>query len=121
MSFRELEVYLGYPVMLKERLGLPIDVEGMLYFGCSALKSSDLDEAENHVKAKLSDEAAYFGFLINHEVWLGALEAKFPAEIAAIREERDAMSEDENNTWEKIQETYNNRLTELSKRALGRS
>jgi hypothetical protein len=33
----EIEVYLAYPVKLKERLDLQIDVKDMLYFGCSGV------------------------------------------------------------------------------------
>ena len=48
--FDEIEVYLAYPVQLKQTLGLEIDVEEMLYFTCSALKEQDLDEAAEFVR-----------------------------------------------------------------------
>ena len=50
--FDEIEVYLAYPVQLKQTLGLEIDVEEMLYFTCSALKEQDLDEAAEFVREK---------------------------------------------------------------------
>ncbi len=33
--FDEIEVYLGYPIKLRKRLHLPIDIEAMLFFNCS--------------------------------------------------------------------------------------
>jgi len=64
--FDEIEVYLGYPVMLKQRLGLPIDVDEMLYFASSSLKPKDLDEAEQHVLSKQRDMKESSRFFINH-------------------------------------------------------
>ncbi len=80
----EIEVYLGYPVMLKKKLALPIDVEGMLFFKTSTLTQEDLDIAERLVKEKLSDRAACCRFLIEQPEWKEALKAKYPQDYADV-------------------------------------
>lgn len=111
--FDEIEVYLGYPIQLKERLELPIDVEEMLYFSCSALKEEDLREAENYVINQHKDENAYYNFLIKNEDWVKALKANFSAEFLAIEKLREEMSL--NGNWQEAAYLYESKLKELSK------
>ena len=61
--FDEIEVYLGYPLMLAEKLGLKLAVQEMLYFRCSALTQKDLDEAATTVLQKKQDRDAECSFL----------------------------------------------------------
>jgi hypothetical protein len=49
----EIEVFLAYPVKLKERLNLPIDVDEMLYFDCSGVTEQDLDNAATSIEEML--------------------------------------------------------------------
>ena len=91
--FDEIEVYLTYPIKLRERLGLKIDVEDMLYFTCSALNDSDFDEAEAFVKKKQADEKAALGFLSVNEEWEEVLIARYPTEMQKIKREADAETE----------------------------
>jgi hypothetical protein len=87
--FDEIEVYLGYPIMLKERLNLQINAKEMLYFACSALTEQDLDEAATFVEKTVRDDDKRGAFLINQPKWIKVLEAKFPEEIKALLEARD--------------------------------
>ncbi|MGD0665072.1 MAG: NEL-type E3 ubiquitin ligase domain-containing protein [Rhabdochlamydiaceae bacterium] len=87
--FDEIEVYLGYPIMLRERLNLQINAKEMLYFACSALTKQDLDDAAAFVEKTVRDDDKRCAFLINQPKWIKALEARFPKEMAALLEARD--------------------------------
>lgn len=69
----ELEVYLGYPIALKQELNLPISQETMLYFRCSLLTREDLAIANDFVMSHLNDHDACLTFLIRHDTWKRAL------------------------------------------------
>ncbi|MGE0670185.1 MAG: NEL-type E3 ubiquitin ligase domain-containing protein [Parachlamydiales bacterium] len=80
----EIEVYLGYPIMLRERLGLDIAVQEMLYFRCSGLKQDDLDQAAEFVMLQQSYKDAVCNFLASSEDWIIALRDHYPAHCAEI-------------------------------------
>lgn len=88
--YDEIEVYLGYIIMLRERLGIPIDLKEMLFFRCSALKEADLDEAADYVSRKQANEEARYGFLIKHDTWKKALTLRYPQVIERIGEAKTA-------------------------------
>ncbi len=111
--FDEIEVYLGYPVMLKERLQIPIDIEEMLYFSCSALTPEHLEVAADYVEKRYGNEEARLNFLIDQPTWLKALELAYPEDIETLKETR-STSED----YAQANEDYKAGLQELSKRAL---
>ncbi len=115
--FDEIEVYLGYPIKLKERLNLPIEIEGMLYFSCSALRAKDLDDAEKYVREVTSDEENRINFLINQEKWREALEIKFPKEMKELRENRIARYENQ----EEWKTSYRNGLKQLTRQVIAGS
>jgi hypothetical protein len=104
----EIEVYLGYPVMLKDRLSLPINIEEMLYFYCSYITADDLDIAEEYVNSHLNNEEAFHEFLIGHDVWRDALETFYESKMHQIKQ---------------LQETdyaeAKQKLLKLTRRALG--
>ncbi|MBS0653326.1 MAG: hypothetical protein JSR39_07345 [Verrucomicrobia bacterium] len=85
--YDEIEVYLGYPIMLRERLGLEIAVQDMLYFRCSALEQKDLDQAAEFVMQQQNDEHAVCSYLASREDWINALKAQYPDRCAEIDEE----------------------------------
>jgi len=85
--YDEIEVYLGYPVMLQKKLGIPLDVEEMLYFRCSALTQKDLDEAAEFVLKKQNDDGERCRFLITQEKWLQALQTRYPEEWNHLQKE----------------------------------
>ncbi|MBS0653325.1 MAG: hypothetical protein JSR39_07340 [Verrucomicrobia bacterium] len=97
--FDEIEVYLGYPIMLREKLGLEISVKEMLYFRCSALKQTDLTQASEFVMRQQSNEHAVCAYLASREDWIQALRAQYPQRCAEIDEENyqelEAAGEDQ--------------------------
>lgn len=70
----EIEVYLGYPIQLREKLGLEIEVNEMLHFRFSYLTAQDLKDAEEFVMMMRNNEDAKLTYLASHSVWLAALE-----------------------------------------------
>ena len=114
--FDEIEVYLGYPIKLKQELEIPIDVEEMLYFGCSALTDEDLREAKDFVLSQREDEVLCFEFLINHDKWKKALESKYPIEFNKAEENRTIVALE--NGYESAREEFNRNLVDLTKKAL---
>ncbi|UGY12011.1 hypothetical protein HAP48_0000885 (plasmid) [Bradyrhizobium septentrionale] len=54
----EIDVYLGYQVQLRERLGLEHIAPGMAYFNVSDLTAEDIDNAETLVRDKETAEFA---------------------------------------------------------------
>lgn len=91
--FDEIEVYLGYPVKLKEALDLPIDIESMLYFRSSALSPQDLENAKNSVLNSLSSEDMQVAFLKNQPKWIDALQLHYPEVMEEIAENPDTAEE----------------------------
>ena len=89
--FDEVEVYLGYPIMLKKALDLPIEVEQMLYFTCSALTEKDLKEAEEYVLSHLHNREATCDFLATQEKWIEALNLHYPERALAIKQRKEAL------------------------------
>ncbi len=116
----EIEVYLGYPLKLKEALDLPIDVRNMLYFLCSALTDTDLRNAESFVKEQLNNLDTCHQFLIGHETWLQCLEQNFTIEFNALKDVRDTASDVvvSDADYEKIKKDYEKGLIDLTKQAL---
>jgi hypothetical protein len=82
--FDEIEVYLGYPIKLRERLGLEIDVQDMLYFRCSALTGQDLESAALSVQSKQQNDEEKCAFLAKRDDWKKALEAACPERFKEI-------------------------------------
>jgi hypothetical protein len=62
----EIEVYLAYPIRLKERLGIPIVLSDMLYYGMSHVTESDLEFAEEMVRSTVTNEELRKEFLENN-------------------------------------------------------
>ena len=116
----EIEVFLGYPVMLKERLKLPINVDQMLYARCSNITSQDLDAAEHFVNEQLSHEEVLCDFLSKQDKWKEALSLKYPEEIRGLEEQKAFQSEGASTTadYEKIEREFARGLVELTKFAV---
>ena len=89
----EIEVYLGYPVKLKDVLGIPIDVEDMLYFQCSNLTQEDLDKAEAAVKEEQYDDEKKCSFLISQPKWIEALRGKYLTQMKQIDSDIEAETD----------------------------
>ncbi len=96
--FDEIETYLGYPILLQEKLGLSLDVKEMIYHRCHNLTQADLDFAENRVKSQWKDQEATATYLLEQADWLTALERTYlkdMKEMAALNTTREALSEEE--------------------------
>ncbi len=111
--FDEVEVYLAYPISLKDRLQLPIDVDEMRYFRCSGLNPEDLDSAAVFVESHLKDEEASIDFLIHNSTWKRALVVKYPTKCAALEREKAAKFRDKNIEEEDLLAAQNAYLTGL--------
>jgi E3 ubiquitin-protein ligase SspH2 len=115
----EIEVFLAYPVMLKVRLNLPIDVNEMLYFGCSQVTTQNLNDAENNIKGMLGEPNAVANILVQREDWIKALEGhpEKADEITSIKQQRTRKLEDGEDATE-IQSEYESALVALTKEVL---
>ncbi len=92
--FDEIQVYLGYPIQLKNRLKLQIDVDEMLYFRCSALTPEDLNNGECFIKAQLNTEDGPHNILVEDDTWVKALTLNYPKEIQAIQDNKNKATEE---------------------------
>jgi|GEM_PF-1275321 len=94
--FDEIEVYLAYPIFLKETFNLPIHTDGMLYFTCSGLTKQDIKDAEEIVRTRLKDENEFINYLTTNDVWRNALKLNFPVEYKTIMDKVTNESIDPN-------------------------
>jgi hypothetical protein len=101
-----IEVYLGYPVMLKEELNLPIDVQEMLYFACSSLNKNDLDTAKNIVLERFEDKEGLYQELCKRYLWINDIKEKYPGKATEIKAKQDALSNEENYDLQNIQKEW---------------
>ena len=65
----QLEVYLAYPIKLRDYFDIPIETREMLYYACSALTDKDLDDAKHAVNAKLRNRELLANFLSTQPLW----------------------------------------------------
>ena len=121
--FDEIEVYLGYPVKLKERLQIPINVQNMLYFACSALTEQDLNEAEAFVLNKVNNPSEFHQSLMKEQKWIDVLKIRYATEFTALEAVRDkaseALPEDSSpDAYLPIETAFNLGLLDLTKKAI---
>jgi hypothetical protein len=116
----EIEVYLGYPTMLKDQLELPINIGEMLYFACSSIKQGDLSTAEEIVNQQLNNQESLIAFLLTQDKWNEALKKNFPEELQTLLQQRDTAVENSNSNEEDIAaaDTYKQGFNELVKSIL---
>ncbi len=117
----EIEVYLGYPIMLRETLKLEITPQKMLYFGFSHLKPEDLALAAKRIFRQKADKHAMCTFLSNQEAWTKALQAQYPEYYEEIDREKYQELEDAGEDWKQINQVRANqekRLVDLTTWAL---
>lgn len=116
--FDEIEVYLGYPVKLKEELDLPVDIDNMLYFNFSALTPSDLEIAKNSVLSTINNIQEKTSFLIEQPQWLDALKLKYREQFAAIDEKKERAQSLDEPDYIAIDNVYRKGLSDLTRQAL---
>jgi hypothetical protein len=78
--FDEIEVYLAYPIMLREKFKIPIATQGMLFYTISAINNDDLDYASKRVENMLRNTDAIEHFLFTQSLWTKMLYHLFPDE-----------------------------------------
>jgi hypothetical protein len=101
-----IEVYLGYPVMLKEELNLPIDVEEMLYFACSSLKKEDLEGAKNIVLSRFANKEGLYKDLCKRDLWIEALKENYPEKAQEIESKKEKLLEKQNYDLKEVEEAW---------------
>jgi hypothetical protein len=116
----EIEVYLAYPIMLKDTLELPIDVNDMLYGACAGLSKEELDAAGLAVRTTLDNLQLCAEFLIKDSLWMEALKAKYPHKYGVIEAEINKLRDQDEYGLNalNIQEIRTGRYCELTMHAL---
>jgi hypothetical protein len=109
-----IEVYLGYPVMLKEELKLPIDVQEMLYFACSSLKKEDLETAKQIVLNRFANKEELYKELCKRDLWINALKENYPEKAQEIEAKKQALLEQQNYDFKEVEAAW----IDLTKKAL---
>ncbi|MEI8301232.1 MAG: NEL-type E3 ubiquitin ligase domain-containing protein, partial [Chlamydiota bacterium] len=113
-AIEEIEIYLGYPIKLREALNLPITLQEMLYFRCSNLTAVDLETARADIIEKLANEEDFVTFLIEQDKWKETLKIKHPQEFESIQEAYANSEEDPDSAMA----IYQTALKELTKALL---
>jgi len=115
----EIEVHLAFPIRLREKLKIPIRVEGMLYFACSSITADDLQRAEEIVLPMLIDKDIYFQFLAENGIWQKALETHRPESYNAINEVKskaeDALDDEQPDYYAEYVKINSNYIVNLKK------
>ena len=101
-----IEVYLGYPVMLKETLQLPIDVEEMLYFQCSFLQEEDLESAKNIVLSRFANQNQIYRDLCKRDLWIEALQENYPDKANEIITKKQTLLHEQNYDCKEVEEAW---------------
>lgn len=119
----DIEVFLAYPVKLRERLNLPINIKDMIHHNLCGVREVDLEEAYQMVSRKLADKKAYLEFLATHDKWKQSLKVNYSREFAAIEKTRNDQSERAvtkkgYKVYNLIEATYIRSLIELTATAL---
>ena len=114
----EIEVYLAYPIMLKERLKLPIMLDSMLYFGCSGVSPRDLDEAAKVVGARLANREEYANRLTTDNTWQEALKSHSTTSVRYQQLERARERAGEEEEYEEAAAAFKKGLLLLTEQVL---
>lgn len=98
----DVEVYLAYPILLKERLNLSININSMVtQLDNTGVTQEDLEVAALEVEKQRADRQACAEFLINNAYWTELLKKLHPKEYEAINEKSiDMMEESETDAEE---------------------
>lgn len=111
-SIDDVEVYLAYPILLKERLNLSININSMVTeSGATGVTHKDLEVAALEVEKQQADKQACAEFLINNTYWIELIKQLHPKEYEAINEQSIEMMDE---SEEAAQEYRRNSLVALS-------
>jgi len=122
-SFKEhIEVYLGFPIKLKEKLQLQIDPQDMLFGDLSKITDTDLENAASYIQDQISTLDDKASILVQREDWIQALEKKRPVAMANLQIEKNsglnAIEDDNLNDYRKVQDKYMEDIISLTKETL---
>jgi hypothetical protein len=92
----DIEVYLAYPIKLRDALKIPITLGQMLYFNVSDVTDSDLKEAKEKIMKLRSSLDLMSEFLITQELWQKTQEANYPNESEMIEDLKEEAIETDN-------------------------
>lgn len=84
-----VEDYLAYPIKLKNKLGLLLDIEEMDHYQSSSINCIHLNLAAWEVKSKTNNYSLVVEFLIHNDAWVNALQIRFPREFREFQEKKD--------------------------------
>ncbi|MBM3198516.1 MAG: hypothetical protein FJZ58_04585 [Chlamydiae bacterium] len=79
-----IEVVLTYPVMLKDSLQIPIDIEDMHFFYLSGISQQELEQARVFVQEHLDNQDYCTAFLVDQPLWIAALKLRYPTAMQEI-------------------------------------
>ena len=85
----EIEVYLAYPIKLRDHFNIPIETKDMLYYACSSIGPSDLASARAAIETKLRDKELIAEFLATQPLWTKIIYARNPnifEEVATLQD-----------------------------------
>ena len=88
----QIEVFLAYPIGLKQRLQLQFDVDSMLFPAVSRVSEQDLSSAAEYIESQLTEPNAKSNILAGYEEWQKALQKYCPTEYRAIIEKRTSSA-----------------------------
>lgn len=120
----EAKLYLGYLIMLKDELNIPIDIEGihsLRSFSCDELTQEDIQEAKESVLSKCSNEEEYLDFLSRNNLWKKALATNYEKEFESIKNLRTEASSKEDLSLEegtKIDQQFHEDVKTLTQKVL---
>jgi len=119
--YDEIEVYLVYLVKLRERLGMPIDIESMLYdhFANTAVTQEDLNNVAAFVQKQQNDDEKKCRFLIGQDKWIESLRANYSEKFVEIDKEIAAEEDKEDCDYIKLGQMREEKLISLTVWALG--
>jgi Leucine-rich repeat (LRR) protein len=91
-----IEIFLGFPIALKEVLSLPIEVSQMSYFATAGITQLDLKKAKEYVLSAADDQDAFTEYLIEQDLWNSVLKENFRAQYKMIESDVTRNIEDVN-------------------------
>lgn len=112
----EIETYLAYPIKLKEKLQIPITLQDMRYFECSALTDEDIYKACTQILRQINCREDCLTFLSKQDEWQRAIALNYPQEWQQIEKEKEQAMEEAYlpEDYVKIHEEFITKIKNLS-------
>ena len=116
----QIEVFLAYPIGLKQKLQLQFDVDTMLYAHVSKVSEQDLSSAAEYIESQLAQENAQSNILAGYEEWQKALQKYYPLQYGAIIRERNILAEvaTDSEQYKIIESRFLEKVAQLTSRVL---